>query len=279
MLQVEGLSFSYGKIQVLKSVSFSLNRGVGCLLGPNGAGKSTLLKCLAGVLTPLRGEVKLDGINLLALDYRERAKLVSYAPQEFNMAFPYRVFDVVLMGRNPHVNPLTGPDEEDEELAWRALEELGIAHLAGKPFTELSGGQKRLVIIARAVAQGGNLLILDEPTSFLDFKNQHLVLSSIRELSRRLGVLALVSLHDPNQAMVFCDEVFLIRNGRIISHGPVSIISGELIASLYDMEVIELKVDGRKFIVPGDKIYRGAVKGTGAGGVRDDARVNQAQSA
>ncbi|NJE48257.1 ABC transporter ATP-binding protein [Thermococcus sp. 9N3] len=249
MLRVKNLWFSYNGRRVLRGVSFDFNEGVGCLLGPNGAGKSTLMKCIAGILKG-EGKVTLDGRDVLKMPERERAKLISYSPQEFSVSFPYTVFEVVLMGRNPYVNPLRGPGEEDEELAWKSLEVLGLAELAERPFTELSGGQKRLVMLARSIAQGGRLLLFDEPTSFLDFRNQHVVLSAIRELGR--GRLILVSLHDPNQAMAFCDSVFLLRSGSIFVSGrPQKVLTPENLSRLYKMPVEVIEVAGRRVIVPG----------------------------
>jgi len=257
MLRVSGVSFSYDGGAVLRDVTFELEKGVGCLLGPNGAGKSTLLKCIAGVLRPREGLIELNGLDLMSLGYQERAKLVSYAPQEFNVAFPYRVIDVVLMGRNPHVNPLLGPGDDDVAKASEALNLLGLGKLEETPFNELSGGQKRLVIVARALAQGGELMVLDEPTSSLDFKNQYRVLLSIRKLSKEVGKLTLVSLHDPNQAMEFCDEVFLMKAGQIVRWGSAEVINASSIAGLYDMDVVELQAGGRRFILPReDNVYR-----------------------
>jgi len=251
MLLVEGLEFSYQNGKVLEGVGFSLESGIGCLLGPNGAGKSTLIKCIAGVLQPTAGRIELNGASLLSMGFRERSKLVSYAPQEFGISFPYTVFEVVLMGRNPHVNPLEGPGEDDEEKAWKALEALGITDLAEKPFTNLSGGQKRLILIARALAQEGELLLFDEPTSFLDFRNQHLVLSVIGGLAKDLGKLVLVSLHDPNQALLFCDTVFLMREGKVVASGRAEdVVTGENLEALYGVGVRLIEVDGLRFVVP-----------------------------
>lgn len=232
-------------------MSFSLSSGVGCLLGPNGAGKSTLLKCLAGVIKPSAGDASFYGFDLINSELKERARLVAYVPQEFSARFPYKVFDVVLMGRNPHVNVLIGPDGKDEEATWKALELLGIADLADRPFTKLSGGQRRLVMVARAIAQGGKLMILDEPTSFLDFKNQFLVLSVVRKIAERFKKIILLSLHDPNQAMRFCDVAFLLKGGKLIESGSVDeVLTVGTLDHLYDMRSRLVTADGIKFIIP-----------------------------
>ncbi|WP_050003637.1 ABC transporter ATP-binding protein [Thermococcus eurythermalis] len=258
MLRVEGLSVSYGGKDVLKGVSLELKSGVGCLLGPNGAGKSTLMKCIAGILRP-RGRVILDDTDLLELPERERARLVSYSPQEFSVNFPYTVFEVVLMGRNPYVSPVTGPTTEDEKKALEALKALGIENLAERPFIELSGGQKRLAMIARSIAQDGRLFLFDEPTSFLDFRNQYLVLSAIRELGRKK--LVLISLHDPNQAFAFCDVVFLLKDGSLMASGdPKIVMTSENLSELYGLPVAVGGVGDRIVVFP--KVNRSVLRKT-----------------
>jgi len=250
LLRIEDLWMLYGRKAVLKGVSLELEDGVGCVLGPNGAGKTTLIKCVAGILTPLRGRVYLDGVELSALSPRERAKLVSYVPQEISIKFPYRTLDIVLMGRNPYISPFATPSRRDEEIALEALRVLGIEHLAQSPFTSLSGGEKRLVLIARALAQGARLLLLDEPTSFLDFRNRIQVMSVIREVVEKTRRLALITLHDPNLASMFCDRVFMLKNGTIIASGGRDIINRETLKRLYEMDVEIVNVGGYPIIVP-----------------------------
>ncbi len=251
MLEIEHLEFAYDGKNVLNDVSFRLNGGVGCLLGPNGAGKSTLLKCISGILKPKKGKIALNGVYINGLSAKDRAKFVSYAPQEFSVAFPYSVFDIVLMGRNPYVNVLEGPKCADVEKARSALETLQIDAFGDVPFTSLSGGEKRLVLIARALAQDGALMLFDEPTSFLDFKNQILVLSVIKRISRKLEKLVLLSLHDPNLTLSFCDEVFLIKNGVILESGAVEeVVTEENLDLLYSLKAKIVEIDGRKIVVP-----------------------------
>ena len=236
MLSVEGLSFSYGERDVLRGVDFSIERGLNCLLGPNGSGKSTLMKCIAGILRPREGKILVNGNDVTGLSQREISKLIAYSSQEFPKAFPYTVFEMVLMGRNPHIDPLEGPKEEDEKAAFEALKRLGLEDLAERPFTELSGGEKRLVMIARSIAQGGEVLLFDEPTSFLDFRNQHTVLSVISSLAEDRPVL--VSLHDPNLALMFSQRAFLMKNGRIIGGGRAEeVITPENLSLLYEVPI------------------------------------------
>ncbi len=257
MLRMNNLKFSYSTEQVLKGVNLKLKKGIGCLLGPNGAGKSTLLKCITGILKPQAGEIELDAKDILSLHFRERARWVSYAPQEFSVNFPYTVFEVVLMGRNPHAGIISGPKEEDKRKTTEALQALGISHLKGVPFTSLSGGQRRLVLIARALAQDGALLVFDEPTSFLDFKNQITVLSVIGEISERTGKIVLLSLHDPNLALLFCDEVFLMKEGKILKCGKSDeVINEENMHTLYMLKVNVINVKSGKMVVPTGNFIR-----------------------
>jgi len=255
LLEVENLWFRYGNSSrgkyVLKGISLRVNCCVACLLGPNGAGKTTLMKCVAGILKPERGRILLEGRNIIGMDCRSRAKLISYVPQEFTVRFPYTAFEVVLMGRNPYVNILQGPRAEDEAKTREALETLGAVHLARKPFTSLSGGEKRLILIARALAQDAKLLVLDEPTSFLDYRNKVIVLETLRKVSRRLGKPVLISLHDPNLALLFCDKVFLMREGNIVAEGrPDEVVTRDNIRRVYGINVRELHVNGYKLIAP-----------------------------
>lgn len=259
MLEVKDLWFTYGgpagRRYVLRGVSLRVDCCVACLLGPNGAGKTTLMKCIMGILMPERGRILLDGRDLTGMDCRSRARLVSYVPQEFVIQFPYTAFEVVLMGRNPYVNVLRGPSAEDEVKAREALEALGVGHLAEKPFTMLSGGEKRLVLIARAIAQDAKLLLLDEPTSFLDYKNKIVVLKTLRSVSRHLSKPILMSLHDPNLALMFCDEVLLMMCGKIVARGsPDEVITEDNMREVYGIRVRELRVDGYKLVAPEDTL-------------------------
>ncbi len=260
MLEVKDLWFRYGapanKGYVLRGVSLRVDCCVACLLGPNGAGKTTLMKCVVGILKPERGCVMLEGQSITDMDCRSRARLVSYVPQEFTVKFPYTAFEVVLMGRNPYVNTLQGPRAEDEAKAREALKALGVEHLAEKPFTSLSGGEKRLILIARALAQDAKLLVLDEPTSFLDYRNKIVALETLRRVSRRFSKPALISLHDPNLALLFCDEVFLMKDGEIVAKGkPEEVVTRNNIRRVYGIKVRELRVNGCKLIAPENALF------------------------
>ena len=251
MLRIRQLAFRYHTEDVLKGIDLTLEQGVGCLLGPNGAGKSTLLKCISGILRPRRGEILLGGVDTVSLSYRERAKRIAYSPQEFALTFPYTALDVVVMGRNPHIG-LNGPRPEDEALALAALRAVDIEALQDAPFTSLSGGQKRLTLIARTLAQDGELLLFDEPTSFLDFRNQIVALSRIRRIADQTQKLVLLSLHDPNHAMTFCDVVYLMKEGVVVAWGEAERVLDERnLYELYGLNTDVVHHEGRKVIVPG----------------------------
>ncbi len=254
MLWIENIFFSYTDKEVLRGVSLKLKKGLGCLLGPNGAGKSTFLKIIVGILKPQSGRIFLNGKDITNLKLKDRAKLISYSPQEFSINFPYTVFEVVLMGRNPYINFLEGPNRKDEIIALKALKVLGIEDLANKEFTSLSGGQKRMVLIARSLAHDGNLMIFDEPTAFLDFKNQLLVLSAIKKIAKNLNKIVLLSLHDPNMAFFFCDEVFLMKDGKIIANGsPKETITEENLVKLYGIKAKLIDVCGKRIALPDEE--------------------------
>ncbi|NNG65914.1 ABC transporter ATP-binding protein [Caldanaerobacter subterraneus] len=253
MLEVKNLSFSYDDKKVLKNVSFITKGKINCFIGPNGSGKSTLLKVITGILKPEEGMVIWNKMNLEDISIKERSKIFSYVPQEFSITFPYSVFDVVLMGRNPHVDFIKGPSLEDKILTLKYLELLKIDHLRERPFTSLSGGQKRMVLIARGLVQEGEILVLDEPTSSLDFGNQFRILKFIKEIAANLDKTVLMSLHDPNLALYYCDEVFLMKNGGIVCNGsPEEVLTNkELLESIYSLKMNFVNMGSKyKFIFP-----------------------------
>lgn len=234
VLSFEDLHFSYDRQEILHGVSGSIAPGgIHALFGPNGSGKTTLLKCLAGIYAPQTGSITVGGQKMEKLGARQRSRLICYVPQEHAVSFAYTVEEVVLMGRTPHLGGVSGPRQEDVELARQAMERVGILELAQQAYTQLSGGQRQLVLIARALAQGSGVMILDEPTSALDFKNQLTVWQTLREL-RQSGKTILVCTHDPNHVLWFCDQVLVLREGHLAAQGAVSaLLTDELLESLY----------------------------------------------
>lgn len=252
MIKVDGLGFSYGSHEVLRGISFEASPGEFlCILGHNGAGKSTLFKCMLGILKGYSGSVTVDGEELSAMKPSEKARRVAYIPQAANPAFSYSVTDMVLMGTTAGLNGRISPGPEEKATAAAALRRLGIEHLAGRSYAEISGGEQQLVLIARALAQGAKILIMDEPTSSLDYGNRMRVQKQLRELIAD-GYTIIQSTHDPEQAYVFADKVICIRDGFIHSQGrPAEVLDSELIRELYniDVEMIRSKDDKARFFI------------------------------
>lgn len=251
MLEVRNLSFSYGRCEVLRNVSFSVGKGeFVCVLGPNGSGKTTLLKNILGLLSPTSGSVLLEGEDIRKMPRSKVAKLMGYIPQAHTPPFPFRVFDVVLMGRAPYLTALSSPSEEDERIAYESLEELNIIRLKDKPYTEISGGERQLVLIARALAQQPKILVMDEPAASLDFGNQSLFLEQMRSLCDK-GMSILMVTHDPHHALFCADKVVMLKNGRIVKIGtPESAIGGETMKEMYrtDVKVARIRLPDKRTV-------------------------------
>ena len=230
LLEVHDLKAGYGEKEIVHGVSFDIPRGqFVCVIGANGCGKSTLLKNLLGLVDPFGGSVFIDGKDIDTMNERERAQHFAYIPQAHTPPFPFRVSDVVILGRTPYLTGIaSAATERDHIIAYRALQQLSIEHLADKVYTELSGGQQQLVLIARALAQEPDVLVMDEPTAALDFGNQQLVLSCVYQLSR-MGMSVLMVTHDPDHALFCSDRVIMMEDGNIIGDGtPLEIITTEL---------------------------------------------------
>ncbi|MCS7102313.1 MAG: ABC transporter ATP-binding protein [Candidatus Korarchaeum sp.] len=250
MLVVRDLRFSYGDRQALKGISLELKESeVLCLTGPNGSGKSTLLKCINRVLNPNRGEILFRGKDLGSMRRNEIAKIFSYVPQETSTSFnSVRVIEVVLMGRKPHVTWY--PSRRDLEVAWKSLRIIGLEHLAMRRFSELSGGEKQRVLLARALAQEASVLLLDEPTANLDLKHQVRVMSLLRDLTRSRGISALIAIHDLNLASMYCDRMILLKDGSQFASGhPESVLTSENIREVYGVDVIVSRDLGRPYVI------------------------------
>lgn len=251
-LELRDLAFGYPERPVGRDVSLTVAPGeVLCLLGPNGCGKTTLFKTMLGLLRAQGGEVLLDGKPVNQFSRAEVAQKIAYVPQAQTSPFPYTALDLVLMGRIAHHGVFAGPTQQDRELAMAALEELGIGDLAHRDVTRLSGGQRQLVIIARAVAQAAPLLVMDEPTASLDFGNQVVVLTQVKRLAAR-GVGVVLSTHQPDQAFAVADRVCLMRDGRIVAIGPpVETLTSERLESVYGVAVsIERTSSGQIVCAP-----------------------------
>lgn len=250
-LEARDLAFDRGARKILDKVALKLRRGeVLALLGANGSGKTTLLRLLMGFLTPAAGEVTLDGASLATMSRRAIAQKLAYVPQSHVAPFPYLVRDVVALGRLPHQGWFGGGDQA-EALAGKTLARLGIAHLAERPYTELSGGERQLALLARALAQGGDYLVLDEPMAGLDYGAQMRLMRLLRDLAGE-GRGVIMSTHHPEHAHWACDRAAILRQGRILAAGaPAEILDAAAIAELYGVAVESFDGPaGRRVFVP-----------------------------
>ena len=251
-LRFEGLTVELGGRTILSGIDFEVSPGeVVGLVGRNGVGKTTLLRLANGVLEASQGRALLGDDSVATLSRRSLARGVALVPQDLHVPFPFRVGELVLMGRAPH-QPMVGLESEsDVELALEALERLGIRHLADRPITTLSGGERQLVLFARALVQDPDVLLLDEPTAFLDLKHRVEVLREIRAFARS-GRSALVVSHDLSLAARSCDRIVLLGSGRVAAVGrPADVLTPENLRSAFEIEAFAFPgPDGSLVIVP-----------------------------
>jgi iron complex transport system ATP-binding protein len=238
MLQAKQLSFGFPGRTVGSGIDFALAAGeVLCLLGPNGGGKTTLIRTLLGLLEPHSGSVLLGNESLQTMSRAAIARAVGYVPQAHAGAFAYSVRDMVLMGRTSHMGLFSAPTARDRDAARRAIDTLGIGALSERAFTEISGGERQLALVARALAQEPRVLVMDEPTSSLDFGNQVRVLGHIRRLAAQ-GISVLMSSHQPDHALHCADRALLLGEGNALALGPSrEVISAETLKRLYGVDV------------------------------------------
>ncbi|MDD4715481.1 MAG: ABC transporter ATP-binding protein [Oscillospiraceae bacterium] len=239
LLKVEGLACGYHGKALLRDVRFSLDQGqILCILGPNGVGKTTLFKTILGLLPPLGGSLFLNG-SLVSYRSRKRTpKGISYVPQAHTPVFPFTVLDVAVMGRTAEMRPFATPSALDYERTRQVLDGFGLLHLKDKLYTEISGGERQLVLIARALVQNPQILIMDEPASSLDLGNQAKLLGRVRQLSRECRLGAIMTSHNPNHALQVADHVLLLRPGGACSFGPVDeIVTVEALTAAYETKL------------------------------------------
>lgn len=239
MIQVDSIFFRYHQDWVLQDVSFQVRKGafVG-VIGPNGSGKTTLLKILYRLVTPQRGEVFFDHLSLKKMRRAEIAKKIAVVAQETYPAFPFRVIEMVLMGRSPYLGHLMFESPKDLEIAKRAMEWTEILPISQRPIDELSGGERKRVYIARALAQEPEVILLDEPTTNLDIHHQVEFLDLVLSLNRDKGLTILMASHDLNLASEYCDRLILLQHGKIFHMGPPEeVMTRENIERVYGCEV------------------------------------------
>ncbi len=231
--------FGYKDIPILNDINFSVCEGeVMSILGPNGVGKTTLLKCMMGLLKWKEGESLLDGENIRNIKPKEFWQKIAYVPQAKGSAFGFSAIDMVTLGRSPHLGMCSQPKMEDREAARQAMEDMGILHLKDKLCTEMSGGELQMVLIARALTVNPKMLVLDEPESNLDFRNQLIILETIRNLSKKRGISAIVNTHYPEHALKISDKALILnREGRNLFGNAEQIINEENMKQAFSVQV------------------------------------------
>ena len=245
MLAVHNATFSYGNKMVFSDINFKAKEGdFYCVLGPNGCGKTTLLKCLAGILSLNKGIIYLEGVALNSLDRNAVARLVGYVMQEQDTVFPFSVRQMVAVGRAPYIGTFASPSEKDMIIVDEMIEKIGIGELSDKKYTELSGGERQLVLIARVLVQQPKILLMDEPASHLDFKNQEKVMRLVKKLTQS-GITVIMTTHFPNHAFAYADKVALIYNGEILADGDTkSVMTEKNLSIAYEMPITIYSVQG-----------------------------------
>ncbi len=261
-LECQNLGFTYQDHPVLNHISFKIHSGRFCaILGRNGSGKTTLLHCLNNILSPDAGKILVHGKNILTMDQKRIAQQISLVPQEHLDIFPYRVIDVVVMGRAPFLGLSQRPGKSDYKMAKDALNFLNAGTLALKNFNRISGGERQMSLLARALTQTTCVMLLDEPTNHLDFNNQYHLLAAMKSLCRSRGISIVASMHDPNMAALFADDLILIKEGRIMAQGDTNeVMTQKNISNLYDTPLGQVKINGHKKLFFPKTVLNGSIE-------------------
>lgn len=254
ILQVQNLRFAYPKGRDLfQNVCMDVNKGeIFSILGKNGAGKTTFLNCIMGLLAPLEGQILVNGQNLKQCSSQDLAKQIAYVSQAHNLAYDYPVREFVVMGRAPYISVFKRPKKSDYQLVDEVMERLNITHLRNKIYTQMSGGERQLVSIARALVQEPDLLILDEPTNHLDYGNQLRMLELIQNLAKT-GIAIMMTCHMPDYVLMLNEKVGILQeDGSFISGDTKSIVTQEALERLYKTKIPMLYVQeaGRQVCIP-----------------------------
>lgn len=251
-IHIKDVNCSINETPILHNISLALDEGMVGIIGPNGAGKTTLLRTISGYLKPAHGIVEIDGVDIKKIDIKTLAKKLALVPQNYALEYDFTVLETVLMGRNPHKKAFEGDSLEDFKLARECIAKTGIEHLEDRSVIGLSGGEWQRMIIARALAQQSNILLLDEPVSNLDIKHQVGILSLVKDLVSSHGILCVCVLHDLNLANHYCDHIVLMKNGEIFDFGEANkILTKETLENVYDTEICMVdSEDGSTYILP-----------------------------
>lgn len=272
VLEIDRVSAGYEKLQVLREVSFGVRRGeIVALLGPNGCGKTTLLRVIGKLIEPTAGSVRVMGRDVARTSQAELSKVVASVSQVHRTTFPFTALDILLTGRMPYVSVFSSPGADDVRFCQAVLDWFGIRHLERKPISTLSGGERQLVMIARALAQEPRVLLLDEPTTFLDLRNQVKVLDTIHERARAQDLTVLMTIHDPNQAFAYADHAVLLRKlaahegvdpstvsqarhatNTIATGTPADVLTPANVREAYGVAVDVIEHAHHRLLVPGD---------------------------
>jgi iron complex transport system ATP-binding protein len=251
-MEIKDCSFAYeDNNNIFEDINFSVSSGdIFCILGANGTGKTTLIKCLTGLMNPHSGEILIDSQDMNSFSRADLAKKIGYIPQIHNSTFPFTVLDVVLMGRSPHLDMFESPSEKDYKIALKSLKSLNIEYMKDKPYTEISGGEQQLVFIARVLTQEPSILILDEPTSHLDFGNQIRTLNIIKKLASA-GLSVIMSSHFPDHAFISANKVALMDGKKFLAIGkPEDVITTENMKQIYGIDVKVMDIGKRMACIP-----------------------------
>lgn len=243
MLRVKNIDAGYKEKIVVKDINFSIKRReFTALLGLNGTGKTTLLKTISGLLKPIRGNILLCEEDLLLLNEKERARHISYMPQRDSIIYDTKVIDAVLMGITSYLSIFETPNQKHREMAYEMLDLVRMKAYADHNFLKLSGGQKQLIIIARALMQNSEIMLFDEPNSALDFINKHMILESIRKIIKDQNKIGIITLHDPNLALQYCDKIIILQDGQIFSEFNIRDVDKNFICNIFSKIYGEISI-------------------------------------
>lgn len=252
IIEGRNIRFSYDGVEVIKGVNLSIGQGkiVG-LLGANGVGKSTLLKLLTGILSARHGEILYKGKELKYLPKREISKRIAYVPQSPTFGFPFTVSEIIKMGRAPYLGRFEFENDRDNELAFQAMETVGITHLQDRLVSEISGGEKQLTSFARALAQEPELMVLDEPATFLDVRHKTEILRLLLKLKNERDISIIAATHDVFSALFYFDKLIILKEGEILAEGECDqVLTDDILSEAYNIDVKVRKEDGKIFVFP-----------------------------